>query len=425
MFNQFTQAQRRFQLELLAKANVVGVGLGFRDTHGEHTSEMALVALVEKKMPLDELRPEDVVPPEMEGIRTDVMEVGKLVALTTPRSRYRPIIPAGVSVGHVAVTAGTLGVMVRHRATGERFLLSNNHVIAACNDANPGDFILQPGAVDGGRTPGDAVARLESFVRMRYIDDPPETPPAPQPSDPIIPPGIDDPVPTPDPTQPPGPGPVTPPTPDPVTPPGPITPPVGTGSSGCAALISGLASLLNALNPRSPVTPGPASASAPGQRLRASASNAVLDAPQVAGVVAVIRAQAAIPENRMDAALGRPIDPNMFSDEIAMIGRISGVRPATLGMQVRKHGRTTGLTQGMVTLLNATVDVSYNTSRGERVARFTNQIIATGMSQPGDSGSLIVDATSQNAVGLLFAGSGSATIFTPIDRILDEFEVMF
>jgi hypothetical protein len=49
--------------------------------------------------------------------------------------------------------------------------------------------------------------------------------------------------------------------------------------------------------------------------------------------------------------------------------------------------------------------------------------MTTGMSAGGDSGSLIVDKNSQKAVGLLFAGSGTATIFTPIDLVLNALQV--
>jgi hypothetical protein len=47
------------------------------------------------------------------------------------------------------------------------------------------------------------------------------------------------------------------------------------------------------------------------------------------------------------------------------------------------------------------------------------------MSTGGDSGSLIVEANTQNAVGLLFAGSGQTTVFTPIDRVLSTLNVKF
>ena len=81
-------------------------------------------------------------------------------------------------------------------------------------------------------------------------------------------------------------------------------------------------------------------------------------------------------------------------------------------------GRTTGLTQGYVTQVNVTVNVNYN----GRTARFADQMIAGGMSSPGDSGSTILDMD-RKAVGLLFAGSSSTTIFTPMQRVLDRFGV--
>jgi hypothetical protein len=45
------------------------------------------------------------------------------------------------------------------------------------------------------------------------------------------------------------------------------------------------------------------------------------------------------------------------------------------------------------------------------------------MSQGGDSGSLVVAGDSQNAVGLLFAGSAQSTIFNPIQAVLDCLEL--
>jgi hypothetical protein len=128
-------------------------------------------------------------------------------------------------------------------------------------------------------------------------------------------------------------------------------------------------------------------------------------------------------DNLVDAALARPDNPAMFSDEVLQIGRVNGTKAPTLGMIVAKMGRTTGYTEGRVTLLNATVNVQYDTSRGTRTARFVEQVITTGMSSSGDSGSLVVDPADNTAVGLLFAGSQTATIFTPIERVLSVFDV--
>ena len=124
--------------------------------------------------------------------------------------------------------------------------------------------------------------------------------------------------------------------------------------------------------------------------------------------------------NQVDAALARPNNPMLFQQTIAEIGRPNGTSTAQLGMEIRKHGRTTGYTEGTITLMNATVDVSY----GEDLqARFVGQVIATPMSQGGDSGALIVERDNLNAVGLIFAGSRRATIFTPMQTVLDVMEV--
>jgi hypothetical protein len=136
----------------------------------------------------------------------------------------------------------------------------------------------------------------------------------------------------------------------------------------------------------------------------------------------IVESQSA-PENRMDCALARPIDPAMFSGVTLQIGQVSGTKAVTLGMRVRKYGRTTDYTEGRVTLVNATVNVGYSTAAGPKTARFTGQVITEPISKGGDSGSLVVAGDENKAVGLLFAGSELATIFTPIDPVLDALNV--
>jgi hypothetical protein len=64
--------------ELMAKANVVGVGIGFLQKGGTRTGTVALVVMVKQKVPLSQLAPEDVVPNEIEGVPVDVQEVGEI-----------------------------------------------------------------------------------------------------------------------------------------------------------------------------------------------------------------------------------------------------------------------------------------------------------------------------------------------------------
>ena len=111
------------------------------------------------------------MPKVIEGVRTDVIEIGEVRALQTHTSRWRPA-PAGVSLGHYRITAGTFGCLVRDRATGAPLMLSNNHVLANSNDANPGDAILQPGPADGGRLGADTIAVLERFCPIQFATEP-------------------------------------------------------------------------------------------------------------------------------------------------------------------------------------------------------------------------------------------------------------
>lgn len=125
--------------------------------------------------------------------------------------------------------------------------------------------------------------------------------------------------------------------------------------------------------------------------------------------------------NVLDAALGKPLNDADVSDEILGVGTVSGTVPGTVGMTVRKSGRTTGLTEGQVTAVAVTVRVFYGLTRS---ARFRDQLVASALSQGGDSGSLVVDV-GNHAVGLLFAGSSNTTILNPIAQVESLLGVAF
>jgi hypothetical protein len=80
------------------------------------------------------------------------------------RGNVRPLL-IGASVGHFAITAGTIGAFVRRG--GRTMILSNNHVLANEGDASRGDDVVQRGVFDGGRDPRDRVATLFTWVRFR------------------------------------------------------------------------------------------------------------------------------------------------------------------------------------------------------------------------------------------------------------------
>lgn len=96
----------------------------------------------------------------------DLRYIGRLTKQGgDPGARQRPIT-VGCSVGHYVITAGTLGAFVRLDGEDDPRVLSNNHVLADENRGNPGDEILQPGSLDGGRSGADRIGVLERFVRL-------------------------------------------------------------------------------------------------------------------------------------------------------------------------------------------------------------------------------------------------------------------
>jgi hypothetical protein len=326
--NEIRAVKTTHMAALMARPNVVGVGIGRRMTGGVQTDEHCLSVLVANKIAVEGLTAEALVPSQLGPVPTDVVEIGTIWSSQVPTGKFRPA-PGGVSIGHYQISAGTLGAIVRDRVTGDRLILSNNHVLANSNNAQAGDPIIQPGGADGGTVENDLIARLERFCVIDFGTTP---------------------------------------------------------GSGCS-IASAYAGFGNVI------------ASLLGSSHRVSLFQAN---PQAV--------------NLADAAVARPINDDDVLDEILGIGEISGTVEAVLGMPIRKSGRTTGLTNGTITTIEATVSVNYGPGQ---VATFENQLIAGPMSQGGDSGSLIVAADSQTAVGLLFAGSTQSTIFNPIQNVLD------
>lgn len=128
--------------------------------------------------------------------------------------------------------------------------------------------------------------------------------------------------------------------------------------------------------------------------------------------------------NKVDAAIAKIDNKNDVSNSILFIGPPKGNKKAARDMQVHKFGRTTSYTVGRIASINTDVKVAYDT--GE--FNFSQQIIIIGdnntsFSDSGDSGSLILERSSQKAVGLLFAGSKTHTIANHISDVLSELKV--
>ena len=160
------QALRQNEDELLARANVVGVGIGEKIKDGMPQGRLCLKVYVEKKISRVKLSKKDLIPQELSPIETDVEETGKIIAFGNT-GRYRPA-PGGVSLGHYKITAGTLGCLVKDKKSGKVLILSNNHVLANSNNAKKDDPILQPGSYDGGKKPKDIIGYLENWIEIRF-----------------------------------------------------------------------------------------------------------------------------------------------------------------------------------------------------------------------------------------------------------------
>ncbi len=146
----------------------------------------------------------------------------------------------------------------------------------------------------------------------------------------------------------------------------------------------------------------------------------------IATVVADFAGAPPLGSSNVDAAVAqlRPgqMDSSGFIEDIGVPS--STIAAPTVGMSVAKSGRTTGFTTGSISSINTSVNVQYTAQCGggkKFTVAFTGQIVITPgtFSAGGDSGSLIVtNNASHNPVGLLFAGSSSATIANPIGVVL-------
>ena len=146
-------AQERHTPALRAIKGVVGTAVGMRPDGRAVVRVFVLDATPRQ------------IPAALDSVPVEVSVTGMIVARSDPTTRLRPA-PLGYSVGHPSITAGTLGARVAN-ASGV-FVLSNNHVLAASNDAHVGDPELQPGAYDGGTDPADRIGTLYAFRPLDF-----------------------------------------------------------------------------------------------------------------------------------------------------------------------------------------------------------------------------------------------------------------
>lgn len=157
--------------KIVGTRNIVAVGISEKTKNRKKTGKLALTFYVEKKVPKSQLRADKLIPPTVpealsgpEAIPTDVVVIGKLVPEATKVNKTRNPVQPGNSIGHVDITAGTLGAFVTKGQT--LHILSNSHVLAVSGTAKIGDSIIYPGDADGGAMPDDLVAKLSGFKKF-------------------------------------------------------------------------------------------------------------------------------------------------------------------------------------------------------------------------------------------------------------------
>lgn len=159
------------------RVNLQGIGVGFKTVGGRITAEPAVKFYVRSKQAKSLIDANDALPETVDGLPTDVEEIGFLQPLTNPRARMRPARP-GCSTGPsdadpLNSLAGTLGALVEDPAG--RYILSNNHVLADQNRQPFGTTIFEPSPFDTGDPARDAIAELEGYVPLdtagpNYVD---------------------------------------------------------------------------------------------------------------------------------------------------------------------------------------------------------------------------------------------------------------
>jgi len=308
--------------EILAgHPDVTGIGHGYRYKNGRKLAERCIVIGVKKKRPRREVSRERLIPLTLVGYITDVREMDIRVLPPKPLAfvqRMRPC-PPGFSIGHVAISAGTLGAYVRAPDVDGYVILSNNHVLADSNQGKINDKIIQPGKADGGSSQNDLFARLRSFAVIKWD---------------------------------------------------------GDNNGGC-----NLAKRFSAWRYKSRMIEQP--------------------------YPNLIDAATAIPFNQGHVKLTYP-DGSM----------LTGVKDLELGDLVKKMGRTTEFTTGMVEVVDLMSKVQYGPGQ---IATYDDQVAIRAtegnFSEPGDSGSAILTMEDKLG-GLLFAGGSGVTIANRITHVM-------
>jgi hypothetical protein len=154
-------AVRRVFAEHGHDPNLTGCGFGYRRRGGERTTELAVIAMVGRKVSAGLVSRQRLLPAKVGEWGVDVVEVRRpsrhaATSATSPTAEHtslkevwRPVIQ-GVSIGNLKDDrlAGTLGAIVVDKSDSTVCVLSSNHVIGRNDNAANGEAITQPAPAD-------------------------------------------------------------------------------------------------------------------------------------------------------------------------------------------------------------------------------------------------------------------------------------
>lgn len=76
-----SEVREKNEEALLRYPNVVGIDVSYKVKAGRPTNELCIVVYVDKKVAVEQLSASEIIPKEINGVKTDVVEVGRIEAL--------------------------------------------------------------------------------------------------------------------------------------------------------------------------------------------------------------------------------------------------------------------------------------------------------------------------------------------------------
>jgi hypothetical protein len=128
---EFQQTYARAQAYFKQFDGVAGVGFGLKETGGKLSENISIIVYVREKKNAEDLPPDQRIPPQFEGYRTDVSVVDEATDMGCENTAENPVIQGGIQIG-ISSGEGTLGCIVKRRNDSGRenvYLLTCKHVL--------------------------------------------------------------------------------------------------------------------------------------------------------------------------------------------------------------------------------------------------------------------------------------------------------